>query len=170
MKRYLLYIFTAFLMASCERVTTYESPEAMVEGAMKIIRMMTVEELNDLLTGEEIYTLIDVRQKSEHYHGYIPGSVILPRGSLEFQIGNEAFWENEGLYMPLKEEKIILYCRKGSRAVLAAAALVQLGYREVYALEGGWKKWEVTYPDITEKNLEMLEGGGNKEEEDIGGC
>ena len=114
--------------------------------------------------------MIDVRQKSEHYYGYIPGSLVIPRGSLEFLIGSENFWEEEGLYMPLKEEKIVIYCKKGSRGILAAEALVKLGYEDVVALDGGWKKWELSYPDIYEKNLEMLSGGGAEEHDDGGGC
>jgi len=156
---------------SCENIVYYETPEEMVSAAISKIKLMEAEELNDLMMeGEEIYTLIDVRQKSEHYYGYIPGSIVIPRGSLEFSIGNEVFWDNEGLYLPLKDEKIIVYCRKGSRGVLAAESLRQLGYTNVYALDGGWKNWEVTYPDIFEKNLEMLSGGMEEDEADIGGC
>ena len=137
---------------------------------MKYVKIITAQELNGLLNGEDIYTLIDVRQKSEHYYGFIPGSLVIPRGSLEFSIGNEDFWETEGLYMPLKDEKIILYCKKGNRGIMAAASLRHLGYNEVYALEGGWKNWEVTYPDLFEKDLEMLSGGGSEEHDDGGGC
>jgi rhodanese-related sulfurtransferase len=148
----------------------YPSPDQMVAQALKVVKTITVDELNKLMDSEEIYTLIDVRQKSEHYYGYIPGSLVIPRGSLEFLIGNEEYWETEGLYMPLKEETIIVYCKKGGRGALAANSLMQLGYDNVYTLDGGWKKWELTYPDFTEKNLDML-SGGNEEEHDIGaGC
>jgi rhodanese-related sulfurtransferase len=159
-----------FVLASCNRVGRYVSAEDMVSEALKVVRMITVEELNQLMESEEIYTLIDVRQKSEHYFGYIPGSLVIPRGSLEFLIGSEDFWEEEGLYMPLKEEKIVVYCKKGNRGILAAEALTKLGYTNVVALDGGWKKWELSYPDIYEKDLEMLSGGGVEEHDDGGGC
>ncbi len=171
MKKYLLFsMVLTFLISGCGSETYYENPDEMVSEALEVVDMIGVEELHKLMIGEEYYTLIDVRQKSEHYHGYIPGSLVIPRGSLEFVIGNEAFWEEEGLYMPLKDEKIVVYCRKGSRGILAAQTLKQLGYKDVYALDGGWKKWEVTYPDIFEKNLEMLQGGTEEHKEDIGGC
>ena len=171
MKRILVIVLLSISFFQCENVEYFDTPEELVADAMTRINLMEVEELNDLMmAGEEIYTLIDVRQRSEHYHGYIPGSIVIPRGSLEFSIGNESFWENEGLYLPLKDEKIIVYCRKGSRGVLAAESLSQLGYLNVYALDGGWKKWEMTYPDIFEKDLEKLQGGEEESAEDIGGC
>ncbi len=170
MRKVVLVVVVAILYSGCCSKMKYPSPEQMVEQAMKVVKIMTVEELNKLMDSEEIYTLIDVRQKSEHYYGYIPGSLVIPRGSLEFLIGSEDYWETEGLYMPLKEETIIVYCKKGSRGALAANSLMQLGYENVYTLDGGWKKWELTYPDFTEKNLDML-SGGNEEEHDAGsGC
>lgn len=161
----LMLVFT-----SCNGPNKYSSADQMVSEAIKMVKMITVNELKQLMESEEIYTLIDVRQKSEYYYGYIPGALVIPRGSIEFQIGNEMFWENEGLYMPLKEEKIVVYCKKGSRGILAAETLKKLGYEDVVALEGGWKKWELSYPDLYEKNLEMLSGGGAEEHDDGGGC
>jgi rhodanese-related sulfurtransferase len=159
-----------FVFAGCNQVNKFASPEDMVADAMKYVSTITVEELKNLMESEEIYTLIDVRQKSEHYYGFIPGSLVIPRGSIEFAIGNEEFWEEEGLYMPLKDEKVVLYCRKGNRGILSAAALKKLGYTNVHALEGGWKNWELSFPDLFETNLEMLSGGGAEEHDDGGGC
>ncbi|MBN2805941.1 MAG: rhodanese-like domain-containing protein [Prolixibacteraceae bacterium] len=140
----------------------------LVAQAEKECVPISAEELASLMTGEEVYTLIDVRQELEHYYGYIPGSVILPRGSLEFNIGSESFWESEGLYMPLKDEIIVVYCKKGNRGTLAAHTLKHMGYSKVYYLKDGFKKWELTYPDQVEKNLNAL--GGAHEEESTGGC
>ena len=170
MRKIALIIVSILLFSGCCSKMKYPSPEDMVAQALKVVKTITVEELNKLMDSEEIYTLIDVRQKSEHYYGYIPGSLVIPRGSLEFLIGNEEYWEEEGLYMPLQDEKIIVYCKKGSRGTLAASTLEQLGYDNVFTLDGGWKNWELTYPDLTEKNLEMLSGGGAEQHDDGGGC
>lgn len=144
------------------------SSDELVAQAEKECKKITVEELAQLMTGEEVYTLIDVRQELEHYYGYIPGSVILPRGSLEFNIGSEEFWETEGLYMPLKDETIVVYCKKGNRGILAAHTLKHMGYTKIFYLEYGFKKWELTFPDQVEKNLNAL--GGGHAEESTGGC
>jgi rhodanese-related sulfurtransferase len=118
---------------------------------------------------EEVFTVIDVREKDEYYYGYIPGAVNIPRGSIEFSINNATFWENEGLYMPLQDELIVLYCKKGKRSILAGQTLKHMGYKNVLVLEEGWKNWELSYPDYCEKNLEMLAGGPAKHD-DGGGC
>jgi len=170
MRKVALVIVSFLLFSGCCSRMKYPTAEDMVAQALKVVKTITVNELNQLMDSEEIYTLIDVRQKSEHYYGYIPGSLVIPRGSLEFLIGNEQYWEEEGLYMPLKDEKIIVYCKKGNRGTLAANTLKQLGYDNVFTLNGGWKKWELTYPDFTEKNLDMLSGGGAEEHDDGGGC
>ena len=170
MKKITLILFVFVLFSGCNRVKQFTSPEQMVEAALKVVKSITVEELHKLMDSEEIYTLIDVRQKSEHYYGFIPGSLVIPRGSIEFLIGNEEYWEEEGLYMPLKDETIIVYCKKGNRGTMAASSLKQFGYKNVFTLDGGWKNWELTFPDLTEKDLEMLSGGGEEEEADSGGC
>jgi 3-mercaptopyruvate sulfurtransferase SseA len=50
---------------------------------------------------------------------------------------------------------------------LAVESLKKLGYKNVKYIEGGFKKWELTYPLMQEKNLE--EGSGHQVEE-VGGC
>lgn len=165
----LLFAVLACVISACG-TSTFSSADDLVSQALEDgVKMLPVEKINEIIQGEEIYNLIDVRQKSEHYHGYIPGSVVIPRGSLEFNIGSEAFWEDEGLYMPEKTEIMIVYCKKGKRSILAAQSLMNLGYKNVIAIEGGWKEWELNYPDYTEKNLSML-SGGNDDHADAGGC
>ena len=171
MKRSIFLVLACYLFISgCNKVKYYNTANELVQNALKVVNLITVNDLKKLMESEEIYTLIDVRQKSEHYYGYIPGSIIIPRGSIEFLIENAAFWEENELYQPEKDEKIIVYCKKGNRCILAAESLTKLGFKEVYALKEGWKGWELTFPENVEKNLEML-NGNSEEHEDVGsGC
>lgn len=159
MKKTALFIVIALFLGACSKNGNYSTPDEMVEVAKQNVTMMEPAELNKLMEDFEVYTLIDVRQELEHYYGFIPGTVNIPRGSLEFNIGDEMFWEETGLYQPAKEELIILYCQKGHRSILAAESLQKLGFTNVKVITGGWKNWEVTYPDIYEKSLDKL--GGN---------
>ena len=144
MKNFTLVVIVFAFFSGCNQCKKFNTPEQMVKAALEVVKVIKVNELHTLMDSEEIYTLIDVRQKSEHYYGFIPGSLVIPRGSIEFLIGKEEYWEEEGLYMPLKDEKIILYDKKGNRGTMAASTLTQIGYENVYTLDGGWKKWELS--------------------------
>lgn len=166
--KYLGILIAALCLASCTKVGS-SSAEDLVEEALKSVKMVSVEEAKTIIEGEELYNLIDVREKEEYYLGYIPGSVVIPRGRLEFSIASPEFWEAEGLYLPEKKETFVVYCKKGKRSILAAQSLMQMGYKNVVVIDGGWKGWELKFPDFTEKNLEMLQGGGGSHG-DTGGC
>jgi len=155
-------------VTGCNKTQSFEKVEDMVAASTNNVEFLTAGDLNVKIDSMEAFNLIDVREASEFNRGYIPGSVSIPRGVLEFKIANEDFWMNEGLYLPEKEELFILVCKKGSRSILAAESLCKLGYHNVLVLDGGWKKWELTFPLIYEKNLDAL--GGHAEEEESGGC
>ncbi|MCU4177612.1 rhodanese-like domain-containing protein [Carboxylicivirga sp. N1Y90] len=167
-KIFTLYI-VALLLVACNNQATDLTVDQMVEQAVEVVKTTQPDELMKIMETEEIFTVIDVRQKDEFYYGYIPGAVNIPRGSIEFSINNATFWENEGLYMPNTDELIILVCKKGKRSILAGHTLQRMGYSNVRVLKEGWKSWEMAYPDYCEKNLEMLAGGPAKHD-DGGGC
>ena len=74
-------------------------------------------------------TLIDVREPGEWSQGRIAGAVHIPRGTLEFKIGNA---------ISNKDARIVTYCAAGSRAALAAATLKQMGYAGAIASVAGF--------------------------------
>lgn len=171
MKTLLAILSILILAGACNSNKQYASVEEMVADTRKNVELVEVSFLHDLMHSDEetVFTIIDVREESEHYAGFIPGSVHLSRGRLEFNIDKDEFWEETGLYKPAKDEIIVLYCKKGERSVLAADALQKLGYKKVYTIIGGWKTWERTYPDEYEKDLEKL-GGHEAAPAKSGGC
>ncbi len=44
--------------------------------------------------------------------------------------------------LPAKDAPILLYCRSGAMSTVAAQALVQAGYTNVYELDGGFNAWK----------------------------
>lgn len=170
----LLFCFVA--MVACSK-SNHDSDKAfscadeMVAQARMGLSEISVQEFHQLMEGEEPYVLIDVRLKEEHDKGFIPGSVLIPRGVLEFRIDNEKVWDEEGLYVPEKEDLLILYCKMSNRSPLAAQQLRQLGYNNVKVIGGGWLEWTKAYPEIFENNIE--EGASQamvSQEESSGGC
>src|SRR5690554_3815597 len=122
-------------------LAVYNSPEHMVAAAKEVITKITQEEFREQYASDRIY-VVDVRTDKEHSEGAIPCAVNIPRGVLEFRIGQETFWEPEGKTPPEKDDLIVVYCRSGSRSALATQTLMQLGYSNVHSLEGGWEAWK----------------------------
>jgi molybdopterin/thiamine biosynthesis adenylyltransferase/rhodanese-related sulfurtransferase len=77
--------------------------------------------------------LVDVREADEHALGAIPGSVLIPRGTLESTLPSQA---------SDRATPIVLYCAVGNRSALAAVSLAQMGYRTVASLAGGFAAWK----------------------------
>ncbi len=80
-------------------------------------------------------TLLDVREPGEFESGHLPGARNIPRGVLEFQL--DAHPELAERATPL-----VIYCRSGGRAALAAQSLKRLGYANVQSIAGGIEAWQ----------------------------
>lgn len=72
---------------------------------------------------------VDVREPAEWSDGIIKGAVRIPRGTLEFKIGDA---------VEHHESKIVTYCAAGSRAALAAQTLQRMGYVTARAARSGF--------------------------------
>lgn len=73
--------------------------------------------------------LVDVREPYEREAGHIPGSRHIELQSLSAQAGSLD-----------PTAAVILYCRLGSRSLMAAQALRASGY-EAYSMGGGLERW-----------------------------
>ena len=78
--------------------------------------------------------VIDVREPAEYAEGHIKGAVSVPRGMLEFQVADLPAASN-------RDADIVLYCKGGGRAALAAQSLASLGYTHVVSISGGYDAW-----------------------------
>jgi len=76
---------------------------------------------------------IDVRRHDEWDEGYIPGSIHIPRGSLESRIESR---------VPDRSQPVVLYCASGERSAFAAKTLAELGYERPVSLVGGFTDWK----------------------------
>ncbi len=99
---------------SCQTQPSNLSVDDMVQSATKIVKYTTPDELMKIMESEEIFNVVDVRQNNEYYHGFIPGSVNIPRGSIEFNIGAEAFGKPKAYTCPKKTRCWFFTVRKGS--------------------------------------------------------
>ncbi len=87
------------------------------------------------------HVLVDVREDREFQAAHAEGSIHLGKGIIERDI--EATIPDHG-------RKIVLYCGGGYRSALAADALQQMGYTNVFSLAGGWRAWNEAKMPVTE--------------------
>lgn len=83
--------------------------------------------------------IIDVRTGAEFASGYIDGAINIPFNLISSIEHNTA-----------KDTVIILYCASGMRSSEAAKTLVDLGYTNVYSLDGGLINWSGELVTISE--------------------
>jgi rhodanese-related sulfurtransferase len=93
---------------------------------------MSPEALQSFLAGNTQFAFIDIREAGEYNTSHIPGSSLLSRRHLEFQLP---------LAVPHKGTPVILCDDDGRRAPLAAATVERMGYHQVSVLDGGINRW-----------------------------
>lgn len=96
----------------------------------KIFRSISPEEAMRMLQKRDDIVFLDVRTPKERARGYIPGSQLVAFTDIA-----------TGKVLPPKEKAIMLVCAVGGRSYFAGQILSQKGYKEVYNLSGGVKKW-----------------------------
>ena len=113
-----------------------KSSQKLVEEAQKNIETLEAQEVKKLLNQKEI-TLIDVRDIRELWkEGTIKNSKHIPRGMLEFWLDPESSYYEANKIKDIK--KMVLFCALGWRSALATKSLVDMGFKNVAHVEGGF--------------------------------
>lgn len=93
----------------------------------KILTTLSEEEFT---AGYRKAQLIDVREPNEYEGGHILGARNIPMSQLKTRM-NEI----------RPDKPVYLYCQSGLRSGRAAQTLYKKGYKQLYHLDGGFKKW-----------------------------
>ncbi|SIQ04246.1 Rhodanese-related sulfurtransferase [Domibacillus enclensis] len=84
----------------------------------------------EFIQGYRKAQLIDVREPNEYNGGHILGARNIPVTQMKQRMKE------------IRADKpVYLYCQSGLRSGRAAQMLYRKGYREIYHLQGGFKKW-----------------------------
>lgn len=109
-----------------------------VQDAKSRIQEVSQQEFRDWLADRKELVILDVRESNDHAHSRIEGAINIPRGVVELEIDET---------VPDKNKTIVAYCGGGGRSAMVADVLQQMGYTNVYSLQGGYKQWkEKPYP------------------------
>ncbi|HUG31460.1 MAG TPA: molybdopterin-synthase adenylyltransferase MoeB [Acidimicrobiia bacterium] len=107
-----------------------QSYRDVVAAAKRQIREMKPDDLEQRLA--EVIVL-DVREPDEFEQGAIPSAILAPRGLLESSVSR---------HLTSADHEVVLYCEGGARSALAAKTLEEMGYGNVWSLEGGFTRWK----------------------------
>ena len=90
-------------------------------------------QLAALIAKNDAPLILDVRTVEEFDAGHIPGAVNIPHTELAARL------EELG---PGKEREIVVHCKSGKRAGMAAEVLAEAGFTAVRDLDGHMDGWE----------------------------
>jgi glyoxylase-like metal-dependent hydrolase (beta-lactamase superfamily II)/rhodanese-related sulfurtransferase len=124
-------IVTREIMRPSRHESTHQD---IVAAAKQNITEVTVATAKQLLAEGNI-VVVDCREESEYAAGHLDDALLLPRGVLEFKIGNMPELAN-------KAKAVLIYCRSGNRSALAAQTLQQMGYNNILSMAGGFEAWQ----------------------------
>jgi len=110
----------------------------MLAEANAVIETVSVHVAKDLQGGSDV-VFVDVREAQERAQGYVPGSVHMPRGFLEFIADPEGPMHDPAIST---DKRLVLYCASGGRSTLAAKTLLDMGFRDVCHIAGGFAAWQ----------------------------
>lgn len=96
------------------------------------IKTIDVHELKNKMEHDSHLCLIDVREHEEWQSVRIPKAIHIPKDSISTRIETQ---------IPDKDSPIYLHCKGGVRSLYAAQCLMDLGYQEVYSVDGGIMEW-----------------------------
>lgn len=108
-------------------------------GFLKIVNIAK-SKIKELTIGDVVqkqkrgdkFILVDTREDNEWDKGRIPGAIHIGKGVIERDVEEK---------IPDPNVEIVLYCGGGFRSALAADVLQQMGYMNVFSMDGGIRGW-----------------------------
>ena len=113
-----------------------KSSQDLVNEANQLIETLDAFKVKSIVDKDECI-LIDVRDIRELWkEGTVKNSKHIPRGMLEFWLDPQSSYFKENKFDLNK--KLILFCALGMRSALATKSLVEMGFKNVAHVNGGF--------------------------------
>ncbi|GEN33438.1 MULTISPECIES: rhodanese-like domain-containing protein [Aneurinibacillus] len=94
------------------------------------VKSISVDELQEVLKQPKGKQIIDVREPNEYRSGHIQGARNIPLGQVKSAVNG----------IP-KDRETYLICESGFRSSQAARILKKEGFKNLYNVSGGMKRW-----------------------------
>lgn len=120
MKKILFILISSLIFLSCKGQET------------EYFKILDTAQYEQIITQNDV-TVIDVRTAGEYQEGHIKNAKNINVQSKDFREKMEKFD---------KEQPIYIYCRSGTRSGKAGKILEEMGFVEIYDLNGGILSWK----------------------------
>lgn len=106
-----------------------KTAKELVSAAKSKVKTCSSLEAAQKLKEDSSLVVVDVREPDEYSEAHLDTSTNIPRGVLEWKI-SEAY--------PDSDQAMLIHCATGGRPVLSAKSLMELGYKNVTAIDGNF--------------------------------
>ena len=124
----LLMVMLSMTIVACGDEKTETTPEAQAPAS---VQNVTVQQAYDVVSQNNGAIFIDVREQSEWNQIHAVGATLIPLSVFDQQAPNQ---------LP-KDGEIYIICNSGNRSADASQRLINLGYENVYNIQGGTQAW-----------------------------
>jgi len=105
----------------------------LLSTAQESVNPVSAQELARQLSSKTAPLILDVRTEDEFTEAHIPGAINIPHDQLAERIGEINID---------KDQAIVVHCRSGRRADLAAIVLNENGFTQILTLQGHFLQWQ----------------------------
>jgi len=96
-------------------------------------KCISIDEAKALIDAKEV-TLVDVRDPQSFSENHIQNSINVQDQNIEDFLSNAK-----------KDQPLIVYCYHGNTSQGAADYFCEIGFKEVYSIDGGFEEWRLKY-------------------------
>lgn len=112
----------------------------LVNAALPQIQELMPWDVDAMRKANPELLIVDIREADEYAAGHIQGSLPVPRGILESAC-DWGYPDTVPALVQARLQPVVLVCRSGNRTALAALALQQMGYQQVFSMKTGVRGW-----------------------------
>lgn len=128
---YIIFVFICSLcFVNCNESNKSSQNSLAVENAIKVV---SPQEVYNAIQADNSLQLVDVRTPEEY-------NVTHLKSSQNICVTTSDFKEKVAKLDTTKP--IYVYCKKGGRSAKASKILAEMGFKEIYDLQGGITNWE----------------------------
>jgi len=149
--RIALLFFVSVILVSCGADKKSGTNESSTESVLSTI---TVDEFEKKLNEADIQ-LIDVRTAEEFDGGYLENAINIDVNSNDFDAKIAAYD---------KSKPVLVYCLSGGRSAAAADKMSEMGFKQVFNMEGGILKWKSANKPVVTASEVVSKAGMTMEE------